>query len=34
MRLFIDSDVILDFLTEREPHFRPAVQLFLDIQGR
>ena len=32
MRLFIDSDIILDLLTERVPHFKSAAQLFLSIQ--
>jgi predicted nucleic acid-binding protein len=32
--IFLDADVILDLLTEREPHFEPAAQLFLRIQGK
>ncbi len=30
---FLGSDVILDLLTEREPHFEPAFALFLRIQN-
>jgi len=32
-KIFLDSDVILDLLTEREPHFEPAFALFLRIQN-
>lgn len=28
IRLFVDSDVILDLLTKREPHFEHAAKLF------
>lgn len=27
-KLFIDSDVVLDFFTDREPHANPASELF------
>ena len=27
-RLFIDSDVVIDFFTDREPHANPASELF------
>ncbi|CAN2044968.1 VapC toxin family PIN domain ribonuclease [Candidatus Magnetomoraceae bacterium gMMP-1] len=33
-KVFLDTDVILDLLTEREPHFEPAVELFLKIQDK
>ena len=33
-KVFLDTDVILDLLTEREPHFEAAVELFLQIQDR
>jgi predicted nucleic acid-binding protein len=33
-KVFLDTDVILDLLTERDPHFEPAVELFLDIQNK
>jgi len=33
-KVFLDTDVILDLLTEREPHFETAVELFLQIQDR
>jgi len=33
-KIFLDTDVILDLLTKREPHFEPAVELFLLIQER
>ena len=33
-KVFLDTDVILDLLTEREPHFEPAVKLFLKIQDK
>ena len=33
-KVFLDTDVILDLLTEREPHFKPAVELFLKIQDK
>jgi len=32
--VFLDTDVILDLLTEREPYFKPAVDLFLLIQNK
>jgi predicted nucleic acid-binding protein len=33
-KVFLDTDVILDLLTEREPHFKAAVELFLQIQDK
>jgi len=27
-KLFVDSDVVIDFLTDREPHANPASELF------
>lgn len=33
-KIFLDSDVILDLLTEREPHFPAARDLFLLIQDK
>lgn len=33
-KVFLDPYVILDLLTEREPHFKPAVELFLKIQAK
>ncbi len=27
-RLFVDSDVVIDFFTDREPHANPASELF------
>ena len=27
-KLFIDSDVVIDFFTDREPHANPASELF------
>jgi len=33
-KVFLDADVILDLLTQREPHFAPAAQLFLMIQNK
>ena len=33
-KVFLDSDVILDLLTEREPHFRASLDLFLLIQEK
>lgn len=27
-KLFVDSDVVIDFLTDREPHVNPASELF------
>ena len=33
-KIFLDSDVILDLLTEREPHFAAARDLFLLIQDK
>ena len=33
-KLFIDSDVVIDFFTDREPHVNPASELFeLSEQG-
>lgn len=33
-KLFIDSDVVIDFFTDREPHANPASELFeLNEQG-
>lgn len=33
-KLFVDSDVVIDFLTDREPHANPASELFeLNEQG-
>ena len=33
-KLFVDSDVIIDFFTDREPHANPASELFeLNEQG-
>lgn len=33
-KVFLDSDVILDLLTERKPHFEPSLELFLMIQKK
>ncbi len=33
-QIFLDSDVILDLLMERAPHFQYAVRLFLKIQNK
>lgn len=33
-QVFIDTDVILDLLMERQPHFEPVLKLFLKIQNR
>jgi len=33
-KVFLDADVILDLLTQREPHFEPAAALFLRIQDK
>ena len=34
-KLFVDSDVVLDFFTDREPHANPASELFeLNEQGK
>ena len=33
-KVFLDADVILDLLTQREPHFAPAAALFLSIQNK
>ncbi|MCI5145875.1 MAG: PIN domain-containing protein [Candidatus Electrothrix sp. AR3] len=33
-KIFLDTDVILDLLTERELHFKAAVELFLHIQDK
>ncbi len=34
-KIFIDSDVVIDFFTDREPHVNPASELFeLNEQGR
>lgn len=27
-KLFVDSDVVIDFFTDREPHANPASELF------
>ena len=27
-KLFIDSDVVIDFFTDREPYINPASELF------
>ena len=33
-KLFVDSDVVIDFFTDREPHVNPASELFeLSEQG-
>ncbi|MBK7741340.1 MAG: PIN domain-containing protein, partial [Saprospiraceae bacterium] len=33
-KIFVDSDVIIDFFTDREPHVNPASELFeLNEQG-
>jgi predicted nucleic acid-binding protein len=33
-KLFVDSDVVIDFFTDREPHANPASELFeLNEQG-
>lgn len=34
VKVFLDADVILDLLTQREPHFAPAAALFLSIQNK
>jgi predicted nucleic acid-binding protein len=34
VKVFLDADVILDLLTQREPHFAPAAELFLRIQNK
>ena len=33
-KIFLDTDVIIDLLTEREPHFTGTVKLFLHIQNK
>ena len=33
-KIFLDTDIILDLLTERQPHFKAAVELFLRIQNK
>ena len=33
MRLFLDTDVMLDLLTGRQPHFSPATALFMKVQA-
>jgi predicted nucleic acid-binding protein len=33
-KVFLDSDVILDLLTQREPHYQPSLNLFLMIQEK
>lgn len=34
-KLFVDSDVVIDFFTDREPHASPASELFeLNEQGK
>lgn len=30
--IFVDSDVVIDFLFQREPHFLPAARLFEQVQ--
>jgi predicted nucleic acid-binding protein len=33
-KLFVDSDVVIDFFTDRDPHANPASELFeLNEQG-
>lgn len=33
-KLFVDSDVVIDFFTDREPHANPASELFeLNVSG-
>jgi predicted nucleic acid-binding protein len=33
-KIFIDSDVVIDFFTDREPHVNPASEIFeLNEQG-
>ncbi len=27
-KIFVDSDVVIDFFTDREPHVNPASELF------
>lgn len=31
--IFIDSDVVIDFLFERDPYFAPAAHLFEQVQN-
>ena len=33
-KVFLDSDVILDLLTEREPHFDSVLDLFILIENK
>ena len=33
-KVFLDSDVILDLLTEREPHFVSVLDLFILIENK
>ena len=33
MKLFIDTDIILDLLAERQPHFVAAAHLFTSVQA-
>ena len=33
-KIFLDTDVILDLLTQRPPHFEPALELFTRIQDK
>ena len=33
MKLFIDTDIILNLLTERQPHFTAAAHLFMAVQA-
>ncbi|MDR7750868.1 hypothetical protein RIU07_10700 [Riemerella anatipestifer] len=34
-KLFVDSDVVIDFFTDREPYVNPASELFeLNEQGK
>lgn len=32
-RIFVDADIVLDFLLRREPFFRPAAMLFVAMQN-
>ena len=33
MKLFVDADIILDLLTERQPYFAAAARLFMTFQA-
>ena len=33
-KVFLDSDVILDLLTEREPHLEAVINIFIEIQNK